>query len=181
MSRAPAGKMHAHPDQLPAAHLRIARHGAAAEQGPATSRPAERVLPVTAKIRIMRVQGHALLNPRTRLLMLRRFLHALRIRRSTRSSGLGGACQVPRGRARKMWMPSAAGCRSTCPGRVALPGTFGPHSCVPGSTPLPRLTAVDGRVRAMPAPTLIRRSDPFKNPCSSLRLVGQFVLSLKNC
>ena len=112
MSRAPAGKMHAHPDQLPAAHLRIARHGAAAEQGPATSRPAERVLPVTAKIRIMRVQGHALLNPRTRLLMLRRFLHALRIRRSTRSSGLGGACQVPRGRARKMWMPSAAGCRS---------------------------------------------------------------------
>jgi hypothetical protein len=60
----------------------------------------------------MRVQGHALLNPRTRLLMLRRFLHALRIRRSTRSSGLGGACQVPRGRARKMWMPSAAGCRS---------------------------------------------------------------------
>jgi hypothetical protein len=49
---------------------------------------------------------------------------------------------------------------SSCPGRVALPGTFGPHSCVPGSTPLPRLTVVDGRVRAMPVPTLIRRSDP---------------------
>jgi len=52
MSRAPAGKMHAHPNQLPAARMRIARHGAAAEQGPATSRSAKRVLPVTPKIRI---------------------------------------------------------------------------------------------------------------------------------
>ena len=44
--------MHAHPNQLPAARMRIARHGAAAEQGPATSRSAKRVLPVTPKIRI---------------------------------------------------------------------------------------------------------------------------------
>ena len=34
----------------------------------------------------MHVQGHALLNPRTRLLMQRRFLDALSTRRSTRSS-----------------------------------------------------------------------------------------------
>lgn len=66
----------------------------------------------------------------------------LSTRQACAASDREGKDQEPRGFARKMWMPAATGRRSLpLPAGWYHRGTFGPHSCVPGSTPSPRLTA----------------------------------------